>query len=70
MAALEGKWLVLSGCVQVDAGKPLIIAARLDRNELGQPEFFKDPAPKARLKNRLGCGTGVHADGGGRGHIQ
>jgi|GEM_PF-7122198 hypothetical protein len=74
MAALEGKWLVLSGCVQVDAGKPLIIAACLDWDGLDQADFLMRDrthgAPQTPLKNRRGRGTGMHADGRSRGHIQ
>jgi len=40
LAAFEGKWLVVSGCVQVDAGKPLIIAASLCKTETMLADFF------------------------------
>jgi hypothetical protein len=40
LAAFEGKWLVVSGCVQVDAGKPLIIAVTLPLLGLATPDFF------------------------------
>jgi hypothetical protein len=40
LAAFEGKWLVVSGCVQVDAGKPLIIAVTLSLTETHDTDFF------------------------------
>ena len=40
LAAFEGKWLVVSGCVQVDAGKPLIIAVTLSVPERADTDFF------------------------------
>jgi hypothetical protein len=40
LAAFEGKWLVVSGCVQVDAGKPLIIAVTLSLTETHVTDFF------------------------------
>ena len=40
LAAFEGKLLVVSGYVQVDAGKPLIIAVTLALLEPCPTEFF------------------------------
>jgi hypothetical protein len=42
LAAFEGKWLVVSGCVQVDAGKPPIIAVTLPLTDLHAPDFFNE----------------------------
>jgi hypothetical protein len=39
LAAFEGKWLVVSGCVQVDAGKPPIIAVTPPLPDLRAPDF-------------------------------
>ena len=52
MAALEGIWLVLSGCVQVDAGKPLIIAASLGGNERNEPDFLHQDGTAKPVKKR------------------
>ena len=42
MAAFEGKWLVVSGCVQVGAGKPPIIDASIPLPKQHAPDFFKE----------------------------
>ena len=42
MAAFEGKWLVVSGCVQVDAGKPLIIAVSLSLTVTQDTDFLAE----------------------------
>ena len=42
MAAFEGKWLVVSGCVQVDAGKSLIIAVSLSSTQTQDTDFLAE----------------------------